>query len=132
MYCLQHVSKRLEKAGAVFTLRIPDLTIRMKETYAKGDILRDLARAQAKTGDFIGANSAIARIEDKHDGARYAYKEEALAAIGDASAVVGQTQLLTDIQKQARTGGATNAQASVKTWTTPLVATATSKSPIVC
>ncbi|MEI7774281.1 MAG: ATP-binding cassette domain-containing protein [Verrucomicrobiota bacterium] len=34
MYCLQHVSKRLEKAGAVFTLRIPDLTIRRGELVA--------------------------------------------------------------------------------------------------
>ena len=94
-----------------------DLAVRMKEIFAKGDVLKRLAKAQAESGDIVGANSTVARIKDRYEGAKYTYKEEALAAIGDAASAAAQTRLLTNIQRQSRDGGATTAESSVRTWT---------------
>jgi tetratricopeptide (TPR) repeat protein len=90
--------------------------LRMKETYDKGYVLQDLARAQAEAGDIDGANGTAARITDRYSGGRYTYKEEALAAIGNATAAAAQAQLLKRIQEQAKEGGATDAEAAVRTW----------------
>ena len=106
-----------EMDGAKRTLKeASECAVRMKETYEKGDTLRDLAQAQAEAGDVAGANSTTSRITDKYDGAKYTYKEEALAAIGNATAAAAQAQLLKRIQEQAREGGATDAEAAVRTW----------------
>ena len=106
-----------ENDGAKRTLKeASDCAVRMKETYEKGDTLRDLAQAQAEAGDIAGANSTTARITDKYDGAKYTYKEEALTAIGNATAAAAQAQLLRRIQEQAKEGGAKDAELTVRTW----------------
>ena len=97
-----------------------DLTVRMKETYEKGDGLRDLAKAQAKAGDIVGANSTVSKIKDRYEGAKYTCKEEAIAAIGYVGTAVARTQWLKDIQKQARDGGAAAAESTVKISTTAM------------
>ena len=91
-----------------------DLAIRMKDTYEKGSNLKDLATAQAKSGDIVGANSTASKISERYEGGKYAYKEEAIAAIGNATSALARNQWMLGIQQQTKDGGVITAESEVK------------------
>lgn len=91
-----------------------NLAMRMKDTYEKGSALRNIASDQAESGDIAEARITASKILDRYNGGKYAYKEEALAAIADVVSASERARFMADVLEQAKNGKATTAEAAVK------------------
>jgi tetratricopeptide (TPR) repeat protein len=122
---IAHIALSLSEIGAKEDARRTfakalSVAMGMKNTYAKGVKLKNIARCQAKSGDIAGAKIVASKISKRYEGGKNTYKEEALAEIDRIAALSQRDRFMAYVFQQAGEGKVKEVAATIKDLNNPI------------